>query len=188
MYNGSMDISNFFKDPVAIATLVLAFVTAALAIGTFLIIRQNSKFREKDRKERLLNEIIDWAIETSKCDVALNPTALVNATDFEKKRLVVLGMTDISRTKLKENWGKSTYIKKVILSQWSDLNNAVGLLIQSIGVLVDLESECIKYAQSNLINDYGNAANRVSNQKEIIYKYVEKVIEEATKIKIENLR
>jgi hypothetical protein len=55
--------SDFFKDPVAIATLVLAFVTVFLAFGTFWSIRQNRVFREKDRKEQLLNEIIDWAIK-----------------------------------------------------------------------------------------------------------------------------
>jgi len=57
-YNYGMEI---FKDPVAIATLVLALVTAILAITSFWIIQQNYKFREKDRKERLLNEIIQWA-------------------------------------------------------------------------------------------------------------------------------
>jgi hypothetical protein len=57
-----MDISDFFKDPVAIATLVLALVTTVLAIGTFLTIRQNRIFREKDRKETQINEIKNWAM------------------------------------------------------------------------------------------------------------------------------
>lgn len=79
-----MEISDFFKDPVAIATLVLAFVTAFLAVGTFLTIRQNNRFRENDRKERLLNEIIEWALEIStkatSVDIYKNPQWM-----FEKK-------------------------------------------------------------------------------------------------------
>jgi len=43
-----------------------------LAGATFWTIWQNYKFREKDRKERLLNEIIEWAIDVTKCGSSVN--------------------------------------------------------------------------------------------------------------------
>ncbi|GEM_PF-5653188 len=65
--NDSSWFAKLLSDPVAIATLVLALMTAILAGTSFWIIRQNYKFREKDRKERLLNEIIKWATDIHYC-------------------------------------------------------------------------------------------------------------------------
>lgn len=68
-----------WNNPVAIATLILAFVTVSLAIAAFFTIR-NSNEREKrrreeelakekrERKERLLNEIIEWAIDITRAN------------------------------------------------------------------------------------------------------------------------
>ena len=72
-YNWGMEI---YKDPVAIATLVLALVTAVLASTSFWIIQQNYKFREKDRKERLLNEIRAWVLEIK--NISLEPISIEN--------------------------------------------------------------------------------------------------------------
>jgi len=55
-YNKGMDNLSLF-------TLLLACATLLLAGASFWTIRQNYKLRDKDRKERLLNEIIEWAVE-----------------------------------------------------------------------------------------------------------------------------
>ena len=83
-YNEGMDASSFFKEPVVIATLVLACVTAILAIGTFITIRQNKIFREKDRKERLLNEIIEWASSIAKSAISRQT---IDVSEFWKAKL-----------------------------------------------------------------------------------------------------
>ena len=44
----------------AVGTLVLAFFTLVLALATFGVIWQNYRFKEKDKKEKLLNEILEW--------------------------------------------------------------------------------------------------------------------------------
>jgi hypothetical protein len=65
-YNGGMEISDLFTDPVAFATLVLAFVTVFLAVGTFLTIRQNDKFRKEERKFQAKLRIRTWAEDAIK--------------------------------------------------------------------------------------------------------------------------
>jgi len=43
------------------ANQFVALATFILAIAAFWAIRQNYSFRRKEKKERLLNEIIEWA-------------------------------------------------------------------------------------------------------------------------------
>ncbi|MBN1161059.1 MAG: hypothetical protein JXA17_03825 [Dehalococcoidales bacterium] len=50
----------------AVGTLILAFFTMVLALATFGVIWQNHIYKKEERKERLLNEIIEWAIDVSK--------------------------------------------------------------------------------------------------------------------------
>ena len=51
---------------------MLATATFVLAGTSFWTIRQNYKFREKDRKERLLTEIIAWTVDVGKYMLSRN--------------------------------------------------------------------------------------------------------------------
>jgi hypothetical protein len=132
-----MEIYDFSKDPVAIATLVLAFFTAILALGTFLIIRQNSKFREKDRKERLLYEIIEWATEIT------NPRSGILLKDiliFEDKSKSALNMTiKIAKmiSDLQGLVGQNTYIILIASSFNSELKSAIENLLNELHKYID---------------------------------------------------
>ena len=57
-------------DPIGIATLALAVVTAFLAIAVFWFIRENRRTRVEDRdhdsKRRALDEILIWAQDASR--------------------------------------------------------------------------------------------------------------------------
>jgi len=165
-------------------------MTLLLAIATFILagiasgaIWQNYQFRRQEKKERLLNEIIEWAIEVVKCDVALDPTAIIGITDTEKARLFVGALTDKERIRITETWGKSQYISKITLSTWQDLQKAVEELIKDLGVLVDLLDECSNAVTCNLIDAFGSAAATVNEHKLKLCKSANRVIEEATKIK-----
>ena len=96
------------SDPVAIATLLLALVTAILAGASFWTIRQNYKFREKDRKERLLNEIIEWAIDIHHCT---NPILRPG----ENERLIRFNII----TNLISMAAKDEYVCKVTKTEFS---------------------------------------------------------------------
>lgn len=54
----------FIKDDNWLAVSALA--TLILAIAAFWAIWQNYNFRRQEKKERLLNEIIEWAIDVTK--------------------------------------------------------------------------------------------------------------------------
>jgi hypothetical protein len=56
----------------AVSTLILASVTAFLAFFTYLSVKSGYDREKRDRKERLLNEIIEWAIDVNKCELELS--------------------------------------------------------------------------------------------------------------------
>lgn len=187
--------------PAKVAALfmaVAALVTLVLALTSVKAIEQ-SNLREnarrtaeieketRDRKERLLDEIIEWAIDASKCDVALDPTAIVGTIGTEKARLFVEALTSKERTSITKTWGKSLYISKIVPTTWQDLQKAVEELIKDLGMLVDLLDECSDAVASNLIDAFGSVSEKVREHKLKLYKSVEKVIEEATKIKTKDI-
>ena len=49
------------------ALVVSAGVTLLLAFAAFWAIWQNHSFRKKEYKRRLLNEIIEWAVDILSC-------------------------------------------------------------------------------------------------------------------------
>jgi hypothetical protein len=163
-----MGISDFFKDPVAIATLVLAFVTTVLALGTFFTIRQNSKFREKDRKERILGEIIEWSEEIMKCGLNNNFSDFKNITArySEAVRVKNLGIKkadylremlnsyNISLVELIFECAKTKrtqfYIKNISSTMGSSLYNSVTQLIDFFSNHLELIQQCYNTRSTNL--------------------------------------
>ena len=135
----------------------------------------------------MLNEIIEWAIDVSKCDVALDPAAIVGIADTEKARFFVEALTSKERTRITETWGKSQYISRIVLSTWQDLQKSVEELIKALGVLVDILDECSDAVASDLIDTFGRASKKAGEHKKKLYKSAEKVIEEATKIKTRDI-
>ncbi len=51
--------------------ITLAAVLVALGLGVSSLI-QTQKLKERERKERLLNEIIEWALDVAKCGSTVN--------------------------------------------------------------------------------------------------------------------
>lgn len=62
LFLGKVD-PNSYSLYVAIGTLLLALVTGVLAFSSWWNIRENTVKEKRDRKERLLNEIIAWVTE-----------------------------------------------------------------------------------------------------------------------------
>ncbi len=65
-------------DNLSLMTLLLAIATFILAGIAFWAILQNYNFRKQERKERLLNKIIEWAISISKANLELDKTILAS--------------------------------------------------------------------------------------------------------------
>jgi len=73
-YNGSMDTSDWINLIAAIAGWVGIL---CLGIIAWLNIRQASSTQKREKRERLLNEIIEWAVNIGECSrSSMNLTAL----------------------------------------------------------------------------------------------------------------
>jgi hypothetical protein len=84
----------FIASP-ELATAITSIATITLAFAAFWTIWQNYKFREKDRKERLFNEIIEWAIDVIKCGSTVN----IQSTNSYYKTLIENNFVDLKRDK-----------------------------------------------------------------------------------------
>jgi hypothetical protein len=110
-------------DGTAIATYVLAFITGVLAFLNWRIIRENRKLWQdernerllkeaKDRKERFLNEIIDWGESIRKCAFISNTEELLTMLNvIEEKRKKVLALR--YENEYKSVSARYTYIKSI---------------------------------------------------------------------------
>ena len=63
---------------------ISALATLLLALGAFETIRQNHQLHARERRERLLNEIIEWAIDIQK--VSLEVDIPVNSVSLSKEQ------------------------------------------------------------------------------------------------------
>ena len=80
-------------DWTAIGTIILAIATVVLAIFNWRIIKQNSDIRQKERKERLLKEIIDWGESIRRCSFVPDLEELIvvlKITGDDKRRVWAL--------------------------------------------------------------------------------------------------
>ena len=89
-YNGDMGTLSW-------VTLVLAIATFLLAGAAFLSIRQTRDIQKRERKERKLITIIEWATDITKCETAVPlpqyPTAEIaqSAKGLEEEMAKELG-------------------------------------------------------------------------------------------------
>ncbi|MBN2186264.1 MAG: hypothetical protein JW732_02300 [Dehalococcoidia bacterium] len=80
-------------DWTAIGTILLAIVTVVLVILNWRILKQNSDIRQKERKERLLKEIIDWGESIRRCSFLPDLEELIavlGLTGDDKRRVLAL--------------------------------------------------------------------------------------------------
>lgn len=91
--NESSWLTKFLSDPLATATLILALVTAVLAFAAFRSISQNNNLQKRERKERLLNEIIEWGESIRKSSFVSNLEEMIivlKLTGDDKRRVWAL--------------------------------------------------------------------------------------------------
>lgn len=93
-----------------VAAITVGVPTISLAIAAFLSIRQTRKIRENERKHRLINEIIDWAIDVGKCGNDIAFTRL--AADMDEQPWGKLTISQIHAT-LREIQPRGEYIVEI---------------------------------------------------------------------------
>ena len=113
---------SFGSNVVPVAMMVTAWTTLFLAYAAFRTIEnsneQEKRRREEDllketweRKERLLNEIIEWTVELSSEELKLNPKMMK---------------------------AKGQLITKYRLTFWSDIEKAIGALMAKLDEYIEI--------------------------------------------------
>jgi len=118
-------------DWTAIGTILLAIATVVIAILNWRIIKQNSDIRQKERKERLLKEIIDWGESIRRCSLAPNLEELIavlKLTGDDKRRVWALRHDYEHRTVAL----RYTYLKNAALELDVSVQSAIKIVSDNL--------------------------------------------------------
>lgn len=167
---------------VAIGTLILATVTALLAGFTYLNIKSGEARERRDRKERLLNEIIEWAVDVSKCGIEKGYPDISNLIDLQAVWLKISNNVGDIILCFKEMRGKNQYITEIVKALDQDLKEAAKILTDDFEEHINLLSLCETY-----MKDSEKAWKNAVKHKHKLNASAKKVIEEASKIKTKDI-
>jgi hypothetical protein len=193
-------------DNLSLFTLLLACATFLLAGAASWTIWQNYKFREKDRKERLLNEIIEWAIDVYECGikdkdkVTMDFVSRYLCSTYRVKEDLDSGMRLIECSELGDIYtdfsvlqGRGQYsveISNTIFKQHLNFKTSVNKLYSDTKDHMEIVNRYYKEMSEDINNvkwDTNEHIDDIHNHRQQIYSSAVKVIEEATKFKTENL-
>jgi len=147
-----------------------AGATLLLAIAAFWAIWQNHQLQIRERRERLLNEIIEWAMDVAVPQFSIGTESLLsNVTENDK--LVFHQLSQASHThKLRV---RGNYYRKIAPIFTKDL----GIAIEKVITELEKHANLIATASSYDIGKHQFELEQAAN----------KVIEEATKIKTKDI-
>ncbi len=152
---------------------ISAGATFLLALVAFWAIWQNHSLQKRERKDRLLNEIIEWATGISRGSLDKDMENLVN--DIECARELAAVNIDEWEKYSKEVPSKNKYIIKIASNFDNDLQESVKKLDTLLRYRIELQ---IPYFQGR---EPGYKLKLPKNKLEI-YQCANKVTERATKL------
>ncbi len=163
---------------------LVAWGTIMLAVATFTLIRHSREQEEqrrkdelakekRDREERWLNEIIDWAIDVR----ATTRGKDITLVSFKGKDFVTALYISLNPKR-----SKSLYIEKIASKLDRDLQDAVKSSSTELKACLHSLLNCIGDSKGKTINFDEPAEHAVNLEK-----LAEKLIEEATEIKTRDI-
>ena len=155
-------------------SLVLAIATFSLAGAAFWAIWQTRKLQERERTDRLLNEIIEWAQDILECvpEVIIPPTSI-------KSKDTMLGLILINLvSKYKNVDARTEYVKGIASIFGESLKPAVEIVGQQL-------SEVIKFVLSHPPDE--RSYDMVGGYLEPLSTSTVALIKTATKIKTKDI-
>jgi len=128
-----------------IANAIAATATLTLAIAAFLAIWQNRNLQRKERRERLLNEIIEWAINIT----SINYGGEITATPGVSGKILgrVENVNRLLGCQLLEVKGREI-IEKSASTINQDLGGAVNSVLNSLNVVIGVLRQGVPYDES----------------------------------------
>ncbi len=150
--------------------ITLAAVIVALAIGVTSLL-QTQMLQKRERKERLLNEIIEWAIDINKggWEVIIPINLALDEDTSERENLARLLF------KYQTLYAKSEYIQDIALAFEENLHPALKRVTRNL-------KEAINRIDEYLFKQKGTK-ERVEQSNKPLHKSVITLIKEAAKIK-----
>ena len=159
-----MDTSDLINLWVVIGTI-------SLAVAAFSSIRQTRKLQERERRDRLLNEIIEWATNIIECcrefEVPLSGIRITDG-DFLLRRI------EYNRvTKLNTMTSRSKYLREIAFKLNTRLKDAIEITDKCI---LDLKEILLERATIEIEHDKGKV------KKEEVDKVVKRYDEQTDKV------
>ncbi len=127
----------------AIPSALVAWGTILLAFATFQLVqtvtkqekqrRGDEQAREKrDRKDRLLNEIIEWAEDILKCRPTLDITNRINLEALPSQQMLEMFLVDSTRWGFNAIKAEGIYIRRIASRFKRDLQDAVDVVSEKL--------------------------------------------------------
>jgi len=153
---------------------ISALATMILAIAAFVTIRNSNEQEKRVRKERLLNEIIDWATDILECgrvpDMLYEMRVRDKTTTDELKGV----MSDDVRYRFNPIKARSVYLLKIAPTFGKRLQTFVNATTDAIEQQIELLKQTADGALS---------PDAVGDHRKVLDKSVDQLIAEATRLK-----
>ena len=183
---------------------ISAGATFLLALAAFWAIWQTRTMQKSEKRERLLNEIIEWGLEVSRCSSVSPFSKYAEIENIQIQRIMIASDLINSFTSLER---RGEYIKQIALKLENRLGNAVGevminikernkLLALSTGIRsvppLDEMLKIINILEVNgetldVLGDDAKKLLALGKNAKTLVESVSKVIEKATKIKTRDI-
>ena len=172
-------------------SLPLAIATGSLAAAAFWAIWQNYRFRRQERKERLLNEIIEWAADVTKGELLVEFADVADIKDIRRARLYLYTTVDKLHFSFRQARTRGLYISGIVSILGAGLQQAVGELIRNLEVHIQALKECMDATDSpaceTTLNGAISAARKTTDSKKLLDESATRVIKEAARIKTKDI-
>ena len=174
-----------------IAAIIVGGGTLFLGIMAWRTIHQTRIIQKAEKRERLLNEILEWAIDVSKCGTDKGLPDISSIKDIKELYLFNRTFTINLMLKFEAMSGKNQYISRITSNFGKDLQRAVEALVKDLGLHVKLLDECQHVVADNVPDEVFDkltiAVEKMGQHNPELGKSTSKVIEEATKIKTKDI-
>ncbi len=170
---------------------ISAMATLLLALGAFLAIQKTLDIRKSEKRERLLNEIIEWALDISKCgiDAGIDYFMRCPTEVFDNEEEFIKNTDNIERKETEHRyWSR-------LLSEYLHLNKKGGYieiiatkiikkeaLDKSIKKLVDELENQIKVIRQGLTGSENITTTMINVQRDKLQKSLDSVLDTATNL------
>jgi len=166
-----------------------AGATLVLAIAAFLAIWQNRNLQKKERKERLLNEIIEWARDVATCAFSIPAPMMFEditaglETPAVEKMVQRARVTTYTNLRLRYHIAarRSKYIETIASSFSGNLDDAVKKLSKQLNNVISALQKC-----SRDLDDISKTEN-LKRAEDSLRKKADILVEEAVKIKTKDI-